>query len=76
MPEYNSKETVREKLLKSLKESGSGFDLSWKWYNNKYKHFINWLQPALIFPLVNILYFFYKKKNKILCLEVNLILLA
>lgn len=29
MPEYSSKEMVREKLLKSLKESGSGFDLSW-----------------------------------------------
>lgn len=29
MPEYKSKEMVREKLLKSLKESGSGFDLSW-----------------------------------------------
>jgi E3 ubiquitin-protein ligase HUWE1 len=28
LPEYNSKEIVREKLLKSLKESGSGFDLS------------------------------------------------
>lgn len=28
LPEYNSKEMLREKLLKSLKESGSGFDLS------------------------------------------------
>ena len=29
LPEYGTKEIVREKLLKSLKESGSGFDLSW-----------------------------------------------
>lgn len=28
LPEYPSKEILREKLLKSLKDSGSGFDLS------------------------------------------------
>ncbi|KAM3126979.1 hypothetical protein pb186bvf_020914, partial [Paramecium bursaria] len=28
MPEYQSKEVVRDNLFKSLRESGQGFDLS------------------------------------------------
>lgn len=56
MPEYNSKEMLREKLLKSLKESGSGFDLSW--FNNIKislidKSIVSWKKVFSILSIIN-----------------------